>query len=338
MKLYLKLFTITLLLGIFISGCTNSKNSLNDSSQRPIIGMVVGTFDDTWRSCVRNEVYKDAEGKAQVDIWSGDDSQQTENQKIDSLIRKKVKALVINLVEPAEAGIIIEKAKKANIPVIFFNVQPSSEDLQKWDKAYYVGAKAEQSGSMQGQILVKYFKSHPPKDGVIDYVMLKGPAEHQDARLRTQYSIKGIDDAGLKASKLADDIAQWDRTKGQEKMAGFLASQGDRIDCVIANNDNMALGAIDALKTKGYFQNGKYMLVVGVDATNPALKALKDGSLLGTVLNDYTNQGKAIFNLAYALAQGKNIDQSNVGYPITDGKYIWIDYKIITKENINDAK
>lgn len=89
---------------------------------------------------------------------------------------------------------------------------------------------------------------------------------------------------------MAQDTAMWDRVKGQEKMAAFLSSYGDKIDAVIANNDDMALGAIEALKAAGYFQNGKYMPVVGVDATAPAVQALKDGTLLGTVLNNAKNK------------------------------------------------
>lgn len=339
MKNNLKLFTaLVLFLGFLVSGCSNSDSSLSGSKSKPVIGVAVGTFYDTWRTIVRNQIYQSADGKAVADIWSGNDSPDTENQKIDIFIKRKVNALVVNLVDKNSAGVIIEKAKKADIPVIFFNNQPSPQDLEKWDKAYYVGAKGEQSGIMQGQILVNYFKNYPAKDGTIDCVMLQGPLEHQDARLRSQYSIQAMKDAGLKVNLLAQEIAMWNREQGQKKMDSFLAAYGDRIDCVLANNDDMALGAIDALKGKGYFKNSKYLPVVGVDATSSALHAAKNGYLLGTVLNDAVNQGKAIFNLAYVLAQGQIPSRDNVGYAITDGKYIWIDYKVITKENIDEAK
>ena len=253
-------------------------------------------------------------------------------------INKKAKALAINPVDRNAAGVIIDKAKKANTPVVFFNREPLTEDMQKWDKVYYVGAKAEQSGIMEGQLVVDYFKVHPTKDGVIRYVMLKGEPGHQDAEMRTKFAIKTIEDAGLKIEKIAEDTAMWDRVKGQEKMAAFLAANGDKIDVVIANNDDMALGAIEALKARGYFKDGKFMPVVGVDATAPALKALEEGTLYGTVLNDAVNQGKATFSLSSVLAQGLVPSKENTGYTITNGKYVWIDYKKITKENMNEAK
>jgi methyl-galactoside transport system substrate-binding protein len=130
----------------------------------------------------------------------------------------------------------------------------------------------------------------------------------------------------------------WDRVKGQEKMAAFLASHGDKIEMVFANNDDMALGAIEALKAAGYFKDNKFMPVIGVDATAPALQALEEGTLLGTVLNDAKNQGKATFTLAEVLAKGEKPNKENSGFEITDDKYVWVPYKKITKENINDAK
>ena len=100
----------------------------------------------------------------------------------------------------------------------------------------------------------------------------------------------------------------------------------------------MALGAVEALKAEGYNKGdaAKYIPVVGVDATAPALQAMKEGSLLGTVLNDAANQGKATVNIAAAAAAGKDITKDNIGYDVTDGKYVWINYVKVTQENYKD--
>ena len=169
--------------------------------------------------------------------------------------------------------------------------------------------------------------------------MLQGEPGHQDATLRTEYSIKAIEDGGFKAEKLAADTAMWDKAKATDLMKAFITGQGlDKIEAVLCNNDDMALGAIEALKAEGYNKGdaSKYIPVVGVDATAPALQAMKDGSLLGTVLNDAENQGKATVNVAIAAAQGKEINKDTVGYEVTDGKYIWIDYVKITQDNYQD--
>lgn len=323
--------------GIFIGGCSHGKGL--QSGPQSAIGVVESSFSDTFRTGIRNAIYTAAEEKsAQVHIWSGNNSQATQNEKIALFIQQKVGSLAINPVDRSQAGSVIDSVKQAGIPVVFYNAEPQLADLQKWDRVYYVGAKPEQAGRLQGEILIRYFKEHPPQDSIIRYVMIEGEPGHQDAVARTKYVIAALEEAGFKTEKVAAQAAMWNRSKAQSFMETVLAAPNGRIDCVIANNDDMALGAIDALKVKGYFQNGLYMPVVGVDATGPALRALAEGTLLGTVLNDARTQGQAIFNLSSVLAQGQTPDSNNCGFPITDGKYIWIDYKIITKQNLNDVK
>lgn len=315
-----------------VAGCSGGSKS-----GEPNIGVAIYKFDDTFMTGVRNAISDAAEGKAKVDIVDSQNSQPTQNDKVDLFISKKSDALAINPVDRTAAGVIIDKAKNAGIPVVFFNREPLPEDMGKWDKVYYVGAKAEESGTISGQLIVDYWKAHPEadknKDGILQYVMLKGEPGHQDAELRTKFSVQAITDAGIKVEKLAEDTAMWDRVKGQEKMAAFLSAHGDKIEAVLANNDDMALGAIEALKAAGYFKDNKFIPVVGVDATAPAIQALKDGTLLGTVLNDAVNQGKATLNIAVALAKGETPSKDNTGYDIVDGKYVWVPYQKVTKDN-----
>jgi len=252
-------------------------------------------------------------------------------------------------VDPPAVSVIIEKAKAKNIPVVFFNREPAAADMAKYDKAYYVGAKAQQSGTMEGEIVVDYWKAHPEadknKDGKLQYVMLIGDPSNSDASYRTEFSVKAIEKAGIPTEKLADDTAMWDKIKGQEKMAAWLAKFGDQIEVVLANNDDMALGAIEALKAQGYFKDNKNMPVVGVDATPPALDALEQGLLLGTVLNDAEKQGQATYDLAYALAtSAKDISTTAAPLSMVDGsatpggKYVWVPYVKVTKENYKSFK
>jgi len=310
------------------------------TTKQPKIGVAIYKFDDTFMSYVRNAIQDNAKGKATIEMVDSQNAQPTQNDQVDSFLSKKMNAIAINPVDRTAAATIINKAKARNIPVVFFNREPLPEDMKKWDKVYYVGAKAEQSGTMQGEIAVDYWKKNPKADkngdGVIQYIMLKGEPGHQDAELRTQYSIKAVTDAGIKVEKLAEDTAYWDRPKAVEKMKAFYAKFGDKIEMIFCNNDDMALGVIEALSQEGYFTDDKYIPVLGVDATAPALQALEQGTLLGTVLNDAKNQGKATFDLAYALAMGKNPATS--GWKIDDGKYVWVPYQKVTKDNYKQFK
>jgi methyl-galactoside transport system substrate-binding protein len=283
---------------------------------------------------MRNTIEQSASGKAQLTMVDSQNAQPTQNDQVDQFITQKMNAIAINPVDRTAAGTIVDKAKVGNVPVVFFNREPFENDMNKWDKVYYVGAKAEESGTMQGEIAAEWFKSHPQcdknGDGVLQYIMLKGEPGHQDAELRTEYSIKAVQAAGVRVQLLAEDTAMWDRPRAVEKMDAFWARFGDQIEMVFCNNDDMALGVIESLRKVGFFSGGRYLPVVGVDATAPALQALAEGTLLGTVLNDAKNQGKATFDIAYALATGAN-PSTTAGK--MEGKYVWVPYQKVTRDN-----
>jgi methyl-galactoside transport system substrate-binding protein len=303
------------------------------------IGVAVFRFDNDYLSLIREAIQAAADEKgAKVDIVDGQNAQPTQNEQIDLFISKNVPAMAVNQVDRELANVTLDKAKAADIPVVFFNKEPLPEVLTAWDKAYYVGAKAEESGIMQGQLVIDYWAAHPEADkngdGIIQYVMLSGPADHQDAQIRTVESIKAINAAGLQTQALAEQIGDWNVPLAQEQMGAIYAQHGDAIEFVLANNDPMALGAIEALKANGYFgADGKIMPVVGVDATAAALDSMRSGELYGTVLNDAVNQARATFNLACVLAGDGVPTAENTGYTI-DGQYVWVPYVPVVPEDL----
>ncbi len=321
----------------------------NTAADEPVdvnIGVAIYKFDDTFMTGVRNAISaQGSELKVFVDIVDSQNNQPTQNDQVDAFLTKGMNALAVNAVDRTAAGPIINKAKADNVPIVFLNREPESADMQSYDKVWYVGAKAEESGTMSGEIIADYWKAHPEadknKDGVLSYIMLTGEPGHQDATLRTEYSVKAIEAAGIKVEKLAEDTAMWNKVTATDKMKAFISSVGlDKIEAVLANNDDMALGAIEALKSSGYNTGDatKYIPVVGVDATSPALDSMAKGELLGTVLNDAVNQGKATVNVANAAVKGLEINKDNIGYEVTDGKYVWIPYVKVTVENMDQFK
>ena len=351
MKKTITMVLAAIMTATILAGCSNGATSSGSTgsttpstdAKKVSIGSTIYKFDDTFMTGVRNAISTAAKGtNATVEVVDSQNSSATQNDKVDLFITKKVNALEINPVDPAAAGAVITKAKNANIPVVFFNRVPTTSDMNLWDKLYYVGAKPEQSGTMQGKILGAWWKAHPEadknKDGILDYVMITGEPGNSDAIARTKFSIDELTAEGIKTHLVATDTGMWDRVKAQDKMQSIIASKGAGIEAVLANNDDMALGCISALKTAGYFTNKKYMPVVGVDATAAGIAALSDGTMLGTVLNDAKNQGIATFKLSQLLAEGKTPTSENAGFKLTDSKYVWIDYKQITKDNISDAK
>lgn len=307
------------------------------------IGVAVYRKDDTFLSSLCSFLEQIAKSKELasgkkivVNIVDGQSSQALQTDQVNKFISQSYDVICVNMVDRTAAAVIVDKAKAANIPVIFFNREPVEEDLRMWSHAFYVGADAAESGRLQGEIIAKIFKENPGHidkngDGKIQYVMLEGEQEHQDALLRTEYSIKAVTNAGVPVEKLANDTANWQRAQGTAKMAHWIEKFGGRIEVVFSNNDDMALGALDAIKDSKKKINP---VVVGVDGTQNGLKAIEDGTMAGTAFNDAKAQAQAIFDLAYSFTPGGS---SSSSIKMERDHYITIPYWVVTKDNINKA-
>ena len=306
-----------------------------------LVGACIYRFDDIFMAGIRNAMrYEMGRHGGELEIVDSQNRQQLQNDQADAYISKGANALIINLVDRGAAKFLTDKAKFEDIPIIFINREPDSAVMNSYNKVWYVGVKHQEAGTKQGEIIADYFMKHPEADknhdGVIQFVMLRGENSHQDAILRTEYAKKAINDSGLRISELASDSANWSFIQANNKMRGFIRHFGlNRIEAVLANNDDMALGALKAIQDNGYNTGnpGKYIPVVGIDATAPAIEAMIRGGLLATVLNDADNQGFAAVRAAVAAADGKTLTEGTIGYRVTDGKYIWIPYVKITQEN-----
>ena len=303
------------------------------------IGVALYQQNDTFISTVVENLELQARAweeetsrKLTLNITDGGNSQSTQNDQVDRFLDRDYDAICVNIVDRTAAAVLIDKAEAANVPIIFFNRQPVQEDLNRWEGAYYVGARAEESGEIQGQIVADAWKADPAAvdrngDGVLQYVMLEGEPGHQDTLLRTEYSVNTLTET-VPAEKLASDTANWDRTQASARMTEWIKRYGEEIEVVFANNDDMALGAIDACRAAGMTE---LPFIVGVDATPPALEAIEAGTLKGTVLNDAEGMAEAMFALIRALAAGEDPAQS---VELEEGHYIWMPYRRVTAETI----
>lgn len=305
------------------------------------IGVTIYKFDDNFMSFVRRAIDKAAEGKATLVLNDSQNNQAMQNEQVDMMISRGVKSLAINLVDPQAAQTIIEKAKAADLPVIFFNKEPDATAIHSYDRAWYVGTASAESGIMQGQLITDAWGANPDwdknGDGKIQYVLLKGEPGHPDAEARTTFAVETIKENGIEVEELELQTGMWDSGKGRELMDAWLAKHGDNIELVIANNDAMALGAIQALVSEGYFTGDKYIPVTGVDAIPDALEQIKAGNMLGTVLNDAKNQGQATTDLSINVALGKD-PLEGTAWKFDENKAVRVPYVPITLDNLSIAE
>lgn len=186
-----------------------------------------------------------------------------------------------------------------------FVLQKSREDLEILERE----ASPEESrtnaeeGTEKKQLILSP-RVDKNGDGVIQYLMFEGEAGHQDAIVRTEYSVNTLMQQGIPMEKLSYAIANWSRAEAQSKMMQFYPEFQDQIELILSNNDDMALGVLDAYDKIG-LPKDKRPFIYGIDGTTVGLEAVKKGNLMGTVYNDEQGQAKALFQLAYRLGTGK---------------------------------
>ena len=331
------------LLGLFLtssllSGCQTGNTPEKKNAIR--IGVSLYRADDTFISNIRAELEKRAKAyeqetgiKVTLDIQDAKGNQYTQNKQVERFVSLGCDALCINPVDRTTSSGIIDPAMAADIPVVFFNRQPVEEDMDRWDKLYYVGADAKESAVLEAEIVAEQYEKDPAfldqnGDGVISYVLLEGESNHQDSLIRTEWSVQTLKDRNVPIEKVTGGIANWERSQASAMMEQWLSSYPDKIELVISNNDDMALGAIDAMERAG----ANRIRVVGIDGTTPGLDAVKSGKMLGTVSSDKSGYADAIFTIAASAGLGEPIPEK---ISLNGEKYYWTRQNHVTKDNIN---
>lgn len=306
----------------------------------PEIGAAAYDYGDTFISYMRSHMEKSAEGRAALNMNDSQNNQDRQLKQVDMMISLGVRALIVNLVNPSEAQSVIDKAKDADLPVIFFNKEPEAQVLAGYKNAWYVGLVSEEAGVLQGQMIANLWKNNESwdrnHDGVLSYVMLKGEPGHPDTEARTKYSIEELKKEGIKVKELASGSAMWDFVKARDMMDGWIAQCGEDIEFIISNNDEMALGALQSLEKAGYLAGDKFIPTVGVDATPAAIEKIKQGQMAGSVLNNPKDQAIAVMDLSVNAAKGNYILQDTSWKMIN--KTIRIPFTAITKDNTDAAE
>ncbi len=293
------------------------------------IGVCIYKFDDAFMTTYRNALQEILEGKGyQVTVVDGNNDQAKQNEQINTFITQGVDALIINPVMTSAADTIIATVKAAGIPTVLINREPTADQMAAYDKLVYVGCDAAQSGTFQGELILDTpNKGDINGDGKVSYIMIQGDPENIDAQLRTEYSVKALTDAGVEVEQLNLTRGDWDREKGQTICANDLAQFGDKIEVVFCNNDDMAIGALQAIQSAGRKVNEDIYLV-GVDALDAALNEVSNGNMTGTVLNDANGQA------AGAVAE---MEKLLGGATYASGEQsVYVDYVKVTPDNVGD--
>ena len=324
------------------------------------------TFADTYLTSVRNAMEDALKGYPDIIATQHDceNSQAIQTQKIETAIAAGSDLLIVNIVttgsdEAAQA--VCDLAKGAGIPIIFFNREISNDVVNSYNKACFVGTDADEAGYMEGQAIAEFLltgdnlsKYDLNGDGNISYIMFRGEHGNPEAFGRTKYSVTEANNLLAGKAKLVPSPANttdtqyeddgisnyflygnWSAENAANLMRTALASYSltdGSIELIIANNDDQALGAIEAMNEEGFNTgSGGYIPVFGVDATSVAVEAINAGKMTGTVLQDGPAMARCIVGLAGNVLNGEDVFANTNQYNIDSGvQKIRIAYAIVS--------
>jgi inositol transport system substrate-binding protein len=297
------------------TGASRATSVAAAGGEQLTIGVSIAQFD-TFLSLMADGMQKeaDSQGVELIQVNAKEDTA-TQLSQVENFIAQKVDAIVVNAVDTSAVDPITRAAQDAKIPLIYVNRLPANLP-QDDPKVVFVGSNSIVAGTYQGEWLANKL------GGKGNVVIMMGKLDNEAAINRTE----GVEQVFAKYPDIKitkKDTANWSRDEGLTLMENWLAT-GEQIDAVAANNDEMALGALQALEEAG---KADQVLVGGVDATPDALASMESGKLDVTVFQDAAGQGAGSIRAAIGLAKGEQVE-----------KFVDIPYQQVTLENYTQFK
>jgi inositol transport system substrate-binding protein len=322
MKIKRIMVTLFTLVMVFIfSGCTggagqpaqNQSGGANKETgnKKLVIGITLSNFSDKYRTYVIDSMKQTQKNYPDIEFIYNDSQNDANKQMthIENFIAQKVSAIILTPVDTIAAVDMVDRANKANIPIII-----SNQTFDGVEKATaYVGSQSIESGTIQMTEVAKML------NGKGNIAIMNGQLGHEAQIKRTEGN-KAIISKSPDMKVVMEGGSDFDRAKGMTMMENWLQS-GKQIDAVVANNDEMAIGAIMAIDAAGK----KDILVAGIDATPDALEFVKAGKLKVTVFQDAFGQGKGTIDIAAKAAKGEKVEKNN-----------YVPYQLVTKDNVEE--
>ena len=286
------------------------------------IGVSMQSFDDNFQTLLRNGIVQRAGELDGVDVQVEDSGRDVSKQlnQVTNFIASGVDAIIVTLADTSAAPAMTAAAEGAGVPLVYVNLEPENVAALP-DNQAYVGSKETESGTLGATEACEVLKAQG-KSEARAYILM-GDLAHNAALLRTQ-SVRDVlstDDCSF--IEVADaQTAGWMRTGALDLMTNWLTA-GEPFDAVFANNDEMAIGAIQAMKGAGVDMDD--VVIVGVDATQDGLAAMGAGELDVTVFQNATGQAAGAVDAALALARGEAVEQ-----------VVYIPFELVTPDNMQD--
>jgi len=299
------------------SGC--QAKATGGSAQMYYSAIEDGDYYEGWAAQLQEQAA--AQG-ASFDVGYAQNSVETQDAQIKSAVGSGCDVFLCGPVSPETVTEI--KAAAGDTPVVFINNAPDDSALEK-DRYIYVASDEYMAGQYQAEYILERYGQKEE----INVVVLKGPKDASGAAGRTKGLKQTLKASGKKIRYVFEDYADWNQDKAQELTAMFLKT-GQPVDCVVANNDDMALGGLAAFEQAG--RSTESVLFLGVDASVGGCQAIAEGRMDFTVYQPTAAQITSAVEAAIRLASGRTI--SDMEGASEDGKYILIPFEKVDRQNV----
>lgn len=339
-----------LMAAVMVAGVGGVGAAQVKADDEKILGAGIYSASDNFNAYIGKAITNACDGIFKTNIEDGQNDQSTQNNQVDTMLAKGASVVAVSVCDVTAAPTLIQKCKDAgNVPIIFFNKEITDYDvINSYENAYQVTSTGGDYGaSIQAQMVIDYWKEHPEMDkngdGKLQLVYLMGDPGHTASQPRCDYLKSTIEDAGIEIDLLAEDTGMWVTATAKEKMDAWVSKYGDEIECCVAGNDAMALGALSAVEAAGFNTDGeessKYIPIYGIDALPEILSKIESGEITGSVLQDAKTQGQTIVKMAENLTSGKDAVDGIEGVETEEeAKAVRVPYQAITKDNLDLAK
>ncbi len=286
------------------------------------IGVSMALFDDNFLTVLRNGMIDQAKHMKDVNLQVENAQNDVAKQldQINNFVANGVDAIIVNPVDTSATPAMTKAAEAAGVPLVYVNRMPVNIKSLPKNQAF-VASDERQSGTMETLQVCKDLAAEGKKTAAVYIIM--GQLSNQAAVQRTQdiYDVMKSGKCGVKLNIIDKQTADWSRNKAQDLMTNWITT-GTHFDAVISNNDEMAIGAIQAMKASGV--DPKKIVIGGIDATQDGLQEVKNGNLNVTVFQNAAGQGKGALEAAIKLAKGEKVDQT-----------VYVPFELVTPANLD---
>ena len=319
MNILKKLLSLIIVFILLLHTIQSSAYTSPSATQNPVkIGVFLLDSNELFLSHFKESLENiQKENKVQFTFF---DSKRNQGIQNDSIIKALNENFDLFVIEPVTFKIeelkdIFNTIEQKNIPFTLLTSpdRQLSNFIRGYPRTIIIGGDDEQSGILQGKVLADMWNTNKKtidhnKDNIMQYIMLKGPVNDPATTARSKYCIQALNESGIKTQDISSNFCNWDKTCARDAISSLFLRYSDTIELIIASNDEMAIGAIEALQKYGYNKgdNSKYIPVVGIRGLPEAKELIKQGAMAGTIIQDPRDYANAVYTVGMNLVSDAN--------------------------------